>query len=77
MQVAEPPAPDGKRHWQVMFSARALRAAAEPYGVTDLANWLLTAQGIFYRGQLIPIRSVIQPILSPTASTCTSLIATE
>ncbi|MGO9519558.1 MAG: hypothetical protein ACLPND_21180 [Candidatus Korobacteraceae bacterium] len=54
-----PAAPDGTRRWQVMFSARALRAAAEPYGVTDIANWLLTSQGVFYRGRLLPIRSVI------------------
>jgi len=54
-----PPAPDGTRRWQVMFSARGLRAAAEPYGVTDISSWLLTSQGVVYRGRLMPIRSVI------------------
>jgi len=52
-------APDGTRRWEVMFSARALRAAAEPYGVTDISSWLLTSQGVVYRGRLMPIRSVI------------------
>jgi hypothetical protein len=51
--------PDGKRRWQVMISARALRAAAEPYGVTDLSDWLTGSQGIVFRGRLIPITSVI------------------
>jgi hypothetical protein len=59
MVQAMPPAPDGKRRWQVMFSARALRAAAEPYGITDLAAWLTGSQGVIYRGRLIPITSVI------------------
>src|SRR5271167_2858274 len=54
-----PPAPDGTRRWEVMFSARALRAAAEPYGVTDISSWLLTSQGIVYRGRLLSIKSVI------------------
>src|SRR5271167_2739465 len=54
-----PPAPDGTRRWQVMFSARGLRAAAEPYGVTDISSWLLTSQGVVYRGRLTPIKSVI------------------
>jgi hypothetical protein len=62
VQEMEPKAavtPDGKRRWQVMISARALRAAAEPYGVTDLSAWLTASQGIVYRGRLIPITSVI------------------
>ena len=53
------PAADGTRHWEVLFSARALRAAAEPYSVTDLANWLLTSQGVLYRGKLLSIKSVV------------------
>ncbi len=53
------PAPDGTRRWQVMFSARALRASAEPYGVTDISSWLLTSQGIVRRGRLMPIKSVV------------------
>jgi hypothetical protein len=53
------PAPDGTRRWQVMVSARALRAAAEPYGVTDLSDWLTHSQGVVYRGRLLPIRSVV------------------
>ena len=59
MQPKAAVAPDGKRRWQVMFSARALRAAAEPYGVTDLSDWLTGSQGIVYRGRLIPVTSVI------------------
>ncbi len=54
-----PPQPDGRRRWQVMFSARALRAAAEPYGVTDIPGWLTGSQGVVRRGRLIPITSVI------------------
>jgi hypothetical protein len=59
--IVEPmdPAPDGRRRWQVMLSARALRAAAEPYGVTDIAGWLTGSQGVVYRGRLMPITSVI------------------
>src|SRR5271167_1666258 len=53
------PAPDGTRRWQVMLSARALRAAAEPYGITNLSQWLLESQGVFRRGRLMPITSVL------------------
>jgi hypothetical protein len=62
VQEMQPPAAvavDGNRRWQVMFSARALRAAAAPYGVTDLTAWLTGSQGIVWRGRLIPITSVI------------------
>ena len=59
MVQAMNPAPDGTRRWQVMFSARALRAAAEPYGITDISSWLLTSQGIVRRGRLMPIKSVV------------------
>jgi len=59
MQPAGVALRDDKRRWQVMFSARALHAAAEPYGVTDLCAWLTGSQGIVYRGRLIPITSVI------------------
>ena len=47
-------AADGTRHWEILFSARGLRAAAEPYGVTDLANWLLTSQGVFTAASFCP-----------------------
>lgn len=53
-----PPQPDGKRRWQLTFSARALRAAATPYGVTDIGAWLLGSQGLVRRGRLIPITAV-------------------
>jgi hypothetical protein len=53
------PAPDGTRRWQVMLSARALRAAAEPYGITDISQWLLTSQGVVRRGRLMPITAVL------------------
>ena len=54
-----PPQPDGKVRWQVMMSARALHAAAEPYGVTDISAWLTGSQGIVRRGRLMPITSVL------------------
>jgi len=53
------PGPDGKRRWEVLLSARALRAAAEPYGVTDLTAWLTSSQGVVYYDMLLPITSVI------------------
>ena len=54
-----PPAADGTRRWQIMLSARALRTAAEPYGVTDISGWLTGSQGVVYRGRLMPIKSVL------------------
>jgi hypothetical protein len=52
-------AADGTRRIEVLLSAKSLHAAAEPYGVTDISRWLLNSQGLVYRGQLMPIRSVI------------------
>lgn len=59
MMQSMPPEPDGTRRWQLMFSARALRAAAERYGVTNISQWLLASQGVVRRGRLMPITSVL------------------
>ena len=53
-----PPAPDGMRRIQVMLGAKGLQPVADSYGVTDIPAWLLGSQGLVYRGQLMPIRTV-------------------
>lgn len=70
------PAADGTRNWEILFSARGLRAAAEPYGVTDLASWLLTSQGVVYRGKLLSIKSVVSESFAD-GEYCYLAIATE
>jgi hypothetical protein len=58
VQVA-PPAADGTQRIQVLLGAKGLQAIAESYGVTDIPAWLLQSQGLVYRGQLLPVRSVV------------------
>ena len=58
VQVA-PPATDGIQRIQVLLSAKGIQAIAESYGVTNIPTWLLQSQGLVYRGQLLPIRSVV------------------
>lgn len=53
------PVRDGTRRIQATFSGRAMAAAAEQFGVEDVASWLLLAQGILYRGKLMRIESVV------------------
>ena len=55
---ALPPAPDGTRRIQVLLGAKGVQPVADSYGVTDIAAWLLGSQGLVYRGQLMPIKSV-------------------
>ncbi len=52
------PAADGTRCVEVMVGARGLQPVADSYGVTDIASWLLNSQGLVFRGQLLPIKSV-------------------
>jgi len=51
--------PDSARRIQVMVSAKGLQPIADSYGVTDIPAWLLGSQGLLYRGQLMPIKSVL------------------
>ena len=54
-----PPAEDGSRRFEVMLSATALAPIAKDHGVTDIAAWLLTAEGVLHHDQLMHIDSVI------------------
>ena len=53
-----PPAPDGTRRIQVLLGAKGVQPVADSYGVTDIPAWLLASQGLVYRGQLMPIKTV-------------------
>jgi hypothetical protein len=58
VQVA-PPATDGAQRVQVLLSAKAVQPIAESYGVTNIPDWLMHSQGLLYRGQLLPITTVV------------------
>jgi hypothetical protein len=53
------PAANGSKRIEVTLSAKAVKPIADQYGVTDIATWLLTAEGILFRGKLMHIDSVI------------------
>jgi hypothetical protein len=53
------PAANGSKRIEVTLSAKALKPLADQYGVTDVPTWLLTAEGIFFRGKLMHIDTVI------------------
>lgn len=53
-----PRAPDGTRQVHVLLGAKALRPIVESYGITDISSWLLSSQGLVFRGQLMRITSV-------------------
>jgi len=53
------PSPNGARRIEVTLSAKAVKPIAEQYGVEDVPTWLLTAEGILYRGKLMSIDTVI------------------
>jgi hypothetical protein len=54
------PGKDGIQRIQVLLSARAVQPVADSYGVTDIPTWLITSQGLFYRGKLLPITMVVR-----------------
>ncbi len=54
------PSPRGGRHAAHPGNAgrEGLQPIADSYGVTNIPAWLLGSQGLVYRGQLMPIKSV-------------------
>ncbi len=53
------PDAEGKRRIEVTVGANALRAVIQQYGILDVATWLLTAEGVVDRGQLMAIETVV------------------
>ncbi len=53
------PAADGSKRIEVTLSAKAVKPIAEQYGVNDVPTWLLTAEGVLFRGKLMHIDTVI------------------
>jgi hypothetical protein len=53
------PAANGSRRIEVTLSAKAVKPFADQYGVDDVPTWLLTAEGVLFRGQLMHIDTVI------------------
>jgi hypothetical protein len=53
------PATNGSKRIEVTLSAKAVRPIAAQYGVLDVPTWLLTAEGILFRGKLMHIDTVI------------------
>ncbi len=53
------PAANGSKHIEVTLSAKAVKPIADQYGVDDIPTWLLTAEGVLFRGKLLHIETVI------------------
>jgi hypothetical protein len=53
------PSADGSKRIEVTLSAKAVKPLADQYGVDDIPTWLLTAEGILFRGKLMHIDTVI------------------
>jgi len=54
-----PPSEDGSPRFEFMLSVTALAPIAKDHGVTDVATWLLTAEGVLHHDQLMHIDHVI------------------
>ncbi|HEY7153329.1 MAG TPA: hypothetical protein VH575_05150 [Gemmataceae bacterium] len=52
------PAEGGRRRIEVVVSAHSLRTLAKSYGVQDIVAWLLEAQGVLQRDQILRIADV-------------------
>lgn len=52
------PMPDGRRRVEVVIGATILGPIAKAYGVTDIARWLLTFEGIVWSDELLRIAEV-------------------
>ena len=59
MMLALPPTGDGRKRVEVMISAATLAPIAKSHNVTDVATWLLTAQGVVRDENLMHIDTVI------------------
>lgn len=53
------PAANGSKRIEVTLSAKAVKPLADQYGVDDIPSWLLTAEGLLFRGKLMHIDTVI------------------
>ncbi len=53
------PTHDGRRQVKVLVSSGAVKAAAEARGESDVAAWLLCAQGLVHRDRLLHIDQVV------------------
>jgi hypothetical protein len=53
------PSTNGSKRIEVTLSAKVVKPIAEQYGVDDVPTWLLTAEGIVFRGRLMRIDTVI------------------
>ncbi len=53
------PAANGSKRIEVTLSAKAVKPLAQEHGVDDVPTWLLTAEGILFRGKLMCIDTVI------------------
>src|ERR1035441_3619600 len=53
------PAANGSKRIEVTLSAKAVKPLADQYGVDDIPTWLLTAEGVLFRGKLMHIDTVI------------------
>lgn len=52
------PMPDGRRRAEIVISATSLQPTAKAYGVTDIAAWLLTFEGVVWGDELLRISEV-------------------
>ena len=53
------PSANGSKRIDVTLSAKAVKPIADQYGVNDIPTWLLTAEGVLFRGKLMHIDTVI------------------
>jgi hypothetical protein len=53
------PAANGSKRIEVTLSAKAVKPIADEHGVDNIPTWLLTAEGILFRGKLMHIDTVI------------------
>jgi hypothetical protein len=52
------PADDGRRRFEVILGASALRTIAKNYGIEDIAAWLLSMQGVLLHDSVMRIVTV-------------------
>lgn len=53
------PSANGSKRIEVTISAKTVKPLADQYDVDDIATWLLTAEGVLFRGKLMHIDTVI------------------
>ena len=70
------PAANGSKRIEVTLSAKAVKPIADEHGVDNIPTWLLTAEGILFRGKLMHIDTVISDPLGGMDYLC-HITATE